>query len=100
MSCMHIPVSTYRLQLNASFTFKDVEQVLAYLQQLGISTIYASPFFQASAGSTHGYDVADPHKLNPEIGTWNELMQIHRHMQKSKMSWLQDIVPNHMVFSM
>ena len=97
---MHIPVSTYRLQLNASFTFKDVEQVLPYLQQLGISTIYASPFFRAPAGSTHGYDVADPHSLNPEIGTWGELMQIHQHLQKNKMTWLQDIVPNHMVFAM
>jgi (1->4)-alpha-D-glucan 1-alpha-D-glucosylmutase len=97
---MQIPVSTYRLQLNASFTFNDVENILSWLQELGISTIYASPFFTATPGSVHGYDVADPHTLNPEIGTMDQLLHLRRQMQQNNMTWLQDVVPNHMVFSM
>ncbi len=97
---MQTPVSTYRFQMNASFTFADLQKVLDYLHTLGISTVYASPVFAAPAGSTHGYDVSDPHTINPEIGTLDEWVQITRHMRQRKMTWLQDIVPNHMVFGM
>lgn len=96
---MKPPKATYRLQLNASFTFKDVENILSYLHQLGISTIYASPFFAATPGSVHGYDVCDPQQLNPEIGNLQQLQQIHKQLQQYNMSWLQDIVPNHMAFA-
>jgi len=96
---MKPPYSTYRLQLNASFTFKDVENILSYLHQLGISTIYASPFFTATPGSVHGYDVCDPHQLNPEIGNHEQLQQISKQLQQNNMNWLQDIVPNHMAFA-
>ena len=39
-----------------------------YLQRLGISDIYSSPFFQAGAASTHGYDVADHNRINAALG--------------------------------
>lgn len=97
---MEIPVATYRFQFNASFTFADLQKWLPYLQKLGISTIYASPVFAAPAGSMHGYDVADPHSLNPEIGTLEQWQEIARFMRQHNMTWLQDIVPNHMVFGM
>ena len=97
---MIIPVSTYRLQLNASFNFREVEDLLSYLHELGVTTIYASPFFAAPAGSMHGYDVCDSQTLNVEIGTVNQLQQIVENMRKKEMSWLQDVVPNHMVFAM
>lgn len=96
---MKVPVSTYRLQLNASFTFKQVAEQIAYLHELGITTIYASPFFAATAGSMHGYDICDPQKLNPEIGNLEQLQQLAAMLRKNNMTWLQDIVPNHMVFS-
>jgi (1->4)-alpha-D-glucan 1-alpha-D-glucosylmutase len=97
---MEVPVSTYRLQLHASSTFKEVENIVAYLHQLGISTLYASPFFAAAPGSMHGYDVSDPHTINSEIGTMDQLLAINQQLQQHNMSWLQDIVPNHMVFAM
>ena len=75
---MIVPVSTYRLQLNASFNFREVEGLLSYLHELGITTIYASPFFAAPAGSMHGYDVCDSQALNVEIGTVDQLRQIVR----------------------
>src|ERR1043165_588883 len=96
---MKVPLSTYRLQLNASYTFKHLAEQIAYLHELGITTLYASPFFAATAGSTHGYDMCDPKKLNKEIGNLQQLQQITDALRKNNMTWLQDIVPNHMVFS-
>ncbi|MCC9138378.1 malto-oligosyltrehalose synthase [Pontibacter silvestris] len=95
---VHIPNVTYRLQLSAKFKLKQVQELIPYLKELGVSTIYASPFFTARAGSEHGYDVTDPLQINPEIGTLEEFRQIAKTLQENNMSWLQDIVPNHMAF--
>ena len=97
---MYIPTSTYRVQLHKDFNLNNLQQILDYLRRLGISTIYASPLTQAEKGSQHGYDVVDPQRINPEIGTETELTAIHDFMQEHQMGWLQDIVPNHMAFSM
>ncbi len=95
---MHIPSSTYRLQLNGQFTFNDVKNIIDYLDRLGISCIYASPFFKAAPGSMHGYDITDPHRLNPEIGSELQLQELAARLKEKNMSWLQDIVPNHMAY--
>ncbi|UCH08913.1 MAG: hypothetical protein JSV55_07350, partial [Deltaproteobacteria bacterium] len=65
---MRIPIATYRIQFNPSFTFGDVREIVPYLADLGLSDIYASPIFRARKGSTHGYDVVDPDQLNPDLG--------------------------------
>ncbi|WP_282456214.1 alpha-amylase family glycosyl hydrolase [Chitinophaga sedimenti] len=49
--------ATYRLQFNERFTFAHLDNILDYLHALGITTIYASPIFEAAPGSLHGYDV-------------------------------------------
>src|SRR5205823_12589975 len=53
----------------------------------------------ARRGSRHGYDVIDPRRLNPELGTdadWRALADaLHAH----DMGLLLDIVPNHMAVS-
>ncbi len=96
---MQTPIATYRIQFHKEFNFQSVSQIIDYLQKLGISTIYASPVFKAASGSTHGYDVADPNQVNPEVGTPEEFTNLLTTLQSKKLSWLQDIVPNHMVFS-
>lgn len=96
---MHIPSSTYRVQLHKGFTFRDLHRILDYLHTLGITTVYASPIMQATPGSMHGYDVTDPHTLNEEIGTPDELRSLAKELHKKNMHWLQDIVPNHMAFN-
>lgn len=70
---LRIPAATYRLQFNAHFRFSDAAEIAPYLHALGISDIYASPCFKASAGSIHGYDILDQNILNPEIGSEAEL---------------------------
>ncbi len=95
---MFNPISTYRIQFHSGFTFKDFHAIIPYLHKLGIKTIYASPIFMAVPGSMHGYDGLDPHHINPEIGTIHELKKIAAQLKKLGMSWIQDIVPNHMGF--
>ena len=95
--CM-FPTATYRLQLHHQFRLKEVRQILDYLQQLGIDTVYASPIFAAVPGSLHGYDVTNPHIINPEIGSDSQFREIIDQLSARKMRWLQDIVPNHMAF--
>ncbi|MCM4160317.1 malto-oligosyltrehalose synthase [Antarcticibacterium flavum] len=95
---MKKPDTTYRLQLSPGFTIEDLKPRLEYLHKLGISTIYSAPFFQAREGSTHGYDVIDPFTINLEIGTLEQFREIGQTLQKRNMTWLQDIVPNHMAY--
>ena len=99
MSEPRIPVSTYRLQFNQQLRFNDVKALVPYLHALGITDVYASPLLQARRGSAHGYDVADPSHLNPELGTDEEFDALVGELQRHDMGLLLDIVPNHMAAS-
>lgn len=91
-----IPVSTYRLQFNSQFRFTDAKKIILYLHNLGISDIYASPYFKVKEGSLHGYDIVDYNALNPEIGTEDDYNELINELQKYEMGQILDIVPNHM----
>jgi (1->4)-alpha-D-glucan 1-alpha-D-glucosylmutase len=92
----HIPCSTYRLQLNRFLTFAQATALLDYLQDLGITDCYTSPFLMAHPGSLHGYDVTDPTRFNPEIGTDQEFQQFAGQLKRHGMGLIVDVVPNHM----
>src|SRR5688500_4084427 len=95
---MKVPAATYRLQFTPEFGFAQADTVLPYLHELGISDIYASPIFHARSGSLHGYDVVDPNRLNPELGTVESFEKLIDHARRLEFGWLQDIVPNHMAY--
>ena len=95
---MQIPLATYRIQFCPQFGFGEAREIVSYLHDLGISHLYASPIFKARKASDHGYDVVDPNRLNPELGTWAELEALVRSLEARRMGWLQDIVPNHMAY--
>ena len=90
-----IPLATYRLQFNGAFTFADATRLVSYLHTLGISDCYASPYFKASAGSPHGYDVIDHNTLNPEVGSEEEYETFVKELQRYHMGHMLDVVPNH-----
>jgi (1->4)-alpha-D-glucan 1-alpha-D-glucosylmutase len=90
-------VATYRLQLNAEFTFDDVASVAPYLAELGISHVYFSPVLQATPGSAHGYDVADPTRLSDDLGGPEGYERACQALAEFGIGQLWDIVPNHMV---
>ena len=91
-----IPTATYRLQFHKGFTFRDARDLVPYLHELGISHVYASPFFFAAPGSTHGYDVSDHNALNPELGTREDFENFANALKERGMGLIADFVPNHM----
>ena len=88
--------ATYRLQLHAGFKFTDAQAVVDYLADLGISHVYASPYLTAEPGSSHGYNLVDPKRLNPEIGTEAEHRAWTDTLAAAGMGHIVDFVPNHM----
>ena len=90
------PLSTYRLQFTPKFRFDDARAIVPYLAELGIDYLYASPYLKARPGSEHGYDVVDPNRLNPEIGTFYEYAALIEAARDAGLGHLLDFVPNHM----
>ncbi len=98
---MVLPIlSTYRLQLRGEssgfpFTFADAEDLLDYLDELGVSHLYLSPIMTAAAGSNHGYDVTDPTTVSPELGGADGLARLSAAARVRGIGLVVDIVPNH-----
>jgi (1->4)-alpha-D-glucan 1-alpha-D-glucosylmutase len=98
---MAFPVlSTYRLQLRGAssgfgFTFVDAENLLDYLDELGVSHVYLSPILTAASGSGHGYDVIDPTTVSAELGGPEGLERLSAAARARGMGLVVDIVPNH-----
>jgi (1->4)-alpha-D-glucan 1-alpha-D-glucosylmutase len=90
-----IPIATYRLQLTADFDFDAAAAVVPYLKALGITHLYASPFMKARKGSTHGYDVVDHAKINPELGGDAGFERLSAVLKQHDLGLILDFVPNH-----
>ena len=91
-----IPCATYRLQFNREFTFRQAEEILDYLGDLGITDVYASPLFEAGPDSTHGYDTCNFAKINPNLGSSADFDRLTGELKKRGLGMLLDVVPNHM----
>lgn len=89
-------IATCRLQLHPGFTLDDAARVVPYLNRLGVSHLYLSPILQAVHGSTHGYDVVDPSRVNDELGGEAALQRLCAALEQAGMGMVLDIVPNHM----
>jgi (1->4)-alpha-D-glucan 1-alpha-D-glucosylmutase len=83
------------LQLNRWFTFSQARQIVPYLDSLGVSDVYASPYFQASPDSLAGYDITDHNKLNAAIGSRADYDTWIGELRAHSMGQLLDFVPNH-----
>jgi (1->4)-alpha-D-glucan 1-alpha-D-glucosylmutase len=88
--------ATYRLQFNRDFTFRDAAALADYLADLGVTDVYASPLFAARPGSTHGYDVVDFARLNPELGSEADFDGMIARFRDHGLGLVLDVVPNHM----
>ena len=91
-----IPLSTYRLQLQAGLDLEQLYHLLPYLQRLGISDLYLSPLFRARQESSHGYDVVDHGTIDPAIGDLARFQRLAEAARDAGMGILLDVVPNHM----
>ncbi len=90
-----IPIATYRVQLTSIFDFDAAAAIVPYLKALGITHLYASPFMEARKGSSHGYDIVDHTKLNPELGGEAGFARLSRALQAHGLGLILDFVPNH-----
>ena len=90
------PLSTYRIQFTPQFGFEQAQRIVPYLAQLGISDLYASPLFQASAASSHGYDVNDYNSISVALGGRKGLDGLSTKLHDHDLGLLLDFVPNHM----
>jgi (1->4)-alpha-D-glucan 1-alpha-D-glucosylmutase len=88
--------STARVQFHKDFTLDDGVKLVPYLDELGISHLYASPIFKAQPGSTHGYDIVDHTTINPELGGEEALARLVAALREKHMGLILDTVPNHM----
>src|SRR6266571_4372168 len=90
-----IPSATYRLQFNRWFTFSQAREIVPYLEALGVTDAYASPYFQAGAESLHGYDITDHNKLNPVVGSREDYDSWAAELHAHSMGQMLDFVSNH-----
>ncbi|WP_226573057.1 malto-oligosyltrehalose synthase [Acuticoccus sediminis] len=92
--------ATYRVQFRNGFGFEDAAAIVPHLARAGITHLYASPIFAATAGSTHGYDVTDHNELDPELGGEEGFAVLVEALEAAGVGLILDIVPNHMAASM
>ncbi|WP_414646716.1 malto-oligosyltrehalose synthase [Dietzia sp. UBA5065] len=96
--------STYRVQLRTpasdpdgrGFTLAHVEELVPYLADLGVGSVYLSPILTATPGSTHGYDVVDPTSISPDLGGIAALRSLRAACRVHGLGIVVDIVPNHL----
>ena len=67
---------------------------LDYLQDLGIGTIWFSPFF-LSPQADHGYDISDYRSIAPEYGTMKDCESLIHEIHDRDMYVVFDMVLNH-----
>lgn len=91
-----VPRATYRVQLHRGFTLDDAAAIVDYLGDLGISHVYCSPYLQARAGSTHGYDVVDHRRISNDLGGDGAHRRFLDALDHAGMGHVLDVVPNHM----
>ncbi|MGW8257143.1 MAG: malto-oligosyltrehalose synthase [Thermoguttaceae bacterium] len=91
------PTATYRIQFKPlEMTFHHAAGIVPYLQELGISHLYASPYIKARTGCDHGYAIVDYTQLNPELGGEKDYRAMVEALHGCAMGQILDTVPNHM----
>ena len=90
------PRATYRLQFHKDFGLDRAAEIADYLQALGVSHLYSSPYLQAAPGSMHGYDVVDHRVVNEELGGKAAHQRLTARLRECTLGQVLDIVPNHM----
>lgn len=72
---------------------KGIEQKLDYISELGVTCIYLNPIFESH--SNHRYDTADYMKIDPMLGTEEDLKNLCAAARKKGISIVLDGVFSH-----
>ncbi|MCK4517790.1 hypothetical protein KAT92_03380, partial [Candidatus Babeliales bacterium] len=78
-------------------TIKGIIPKLEYLVELGINTLWLSPFYKNAAqdDTYHGYHVTDYFTVDERFGNINDLRSLINECHKRNMRIIADFVPNH-----
>lgn len=81
---------------NFAGNLKGVKEKLDYLSSCQVNCIHLMPFLESPKGrSDGGYAVADFRKVQPELGTMEDLIQLAKACHKKGMNLCMDFVMNH-----
>jgi len=72
---------------------KGIIEKLDYIKELGINTIWISPFYETT--QYHGYHITNYLKVEPRFGTIKDLKELIRQVHKLEIRIIADFVPNH-----
>ena len=75
---------------------QGVREHLDYIRECGVNYLHLMPLLESPAGrSDGGYAVADFRKVQPELGTMEDLAELSKECHKRGMSVCLDFVMNH-----
>lgn len=81
---------------NFAGNLKGVKERLDYLESCNVNYIHLMPFLESPKGrSDGGYAVADFRKVQPELGTMEELAALAKECHAKNMNLCMDFVMNH-----
>jgi glycosidase len=72
---------------------KSISEKLDYLKELGVNTLWLSPFCKTSA--YHGYHVTDFMNVEPNFGELKDLEELIKKANDGGIRIIADFVPNH-----
>jgi len=73
---------------------KGITKKLPYLLDLGINTIWISPFYKTTA--YHGYHITDFYQVDPHFGNLDDVQDLVTECHKNNVHIIADFVPNHL----
>lgn len=74
-------------------TIRGIISKLDHIRSLGTTTIYLCPVYLG--GSSNRYDIIDYERIDPRLGTWEDLEELHQKANANGMKLLIDAVYNH-----
>lgn len=74
-------------------TLKGINEKMDYIQSLGATYIWLSPFFKTDA--YHGYHTLDYEQIDPHFGSWDDLENLIKAAHIRGIGVIADFVPNH-----
>jgi cyclomaltodextrinase len=74
-------------------TVRGIITKLPYLMDLGITTLWVSPFYKTSA--YHGYHITDFTSVDPHFGTLEDVKDLLHACHEHNLHVIADFVPNH-----
>jgi glycosidase len=74
-------------------TISGIINKLSYLKDLGVTTLWISPFYKTSA--YHGYHITDFYQVDPHFGTVEDIKDLIQTAHTQNLHIIADFIPNH-----